>query len=410
MMLATVLVMGVLAGLAGCGGDARSVPVLGTLRAQYRFDRPPPDGLTALLDRPSESTVCVAEVIGHDDTVKILASGSRYGGAGPPSVLGPTDITLVDDAAKAEVRVLDADRDGDDEMLIRARALDLTGMWPAPGTGWRERVWIADDCSGSVRQIVDVALPLMQPVLATVESMWNVRGHGESLAIVVVTGVPGYFSYVVDEQLAARPEPCRDVSCLPIVEQGGNPIVGYEFSAWQGGDGTLAVVNVNVRETGHLEAEDYLERRDCARAASRYECEPAADWGLVTRALGRGFLADERAVSYLRATWFPETLQSWRSPSDSTANNFEAGGVVWATTEGESVWRLGAMTRDGLFLAEQDPAGARFTGRYEVEGWAPRQPGAWAEELYVNPEREHAFVMLTDLDVDHQLVVEIPQQ
>ena len=416
MRLAAAYVLAALAALAGCGcdSDARSVPVLGTLRAQYRLDRLPRDGLTALLERPAEGRVCVANWVGHSTIVKFFAIGELADAAaeGGPVTLEPVDVPLLSDAAYAELRVVDADGDGDDDLLIRAGALELVGLPPA-GTPWRERVWIASDCSGALRPIVDVSLPMRVPPVFVADAVFPIRAGASALAFVNVTLTPGLFSYVITRELAGRSEPCRELSCLPLLTAGGEQMLGFELTGWERQDGTLALGHVDVRVTGHLQSEWFLARRDCHPEGGVYECGAASDWGLVVKALGHGTLSDEHGEAYLRVsvpdTSVPARVQSWSSPSQSRTHDFYAGMLGWATFQPDGSWRFGSATKD-LIVAEQDASGVRVIGRYAVEGWPLPKEGAWPTVLPTNPARAHTLVLLTDTALDHHDIVELPRE
>lgn len=411
------LLPAILVSMLGCQDGPQPVPRLGTLQSRYRVGEFPQGGLRALLERPSEGEVCFVESDGvHASNVRIAATGplidAASRGAEPPALRG-TDRLLSANANYAELRVLNADADLDDELLVRARLPEAEGL-PPPGTPWRERLWMADDCSGAIRAIVDVLFPMEVPPVFAAETVAPVRAGGDALAIVSVTLIPDPFSYVVTRELAARAEPCRERSCLPVLTENGEPIVGFEFAAWAREDGTVALTHIGVRVTGHLQSEWYVARRDCRRASvgGDFECSPAVEVGLVTKAIGVSALADERAEGYLRVTrgdveYAQGAVESWTSPTTHySAGLEEALEVGWAASTTDGSWTFGAAASHSLVVVEQGSRGTHVVGTYDVEGWE----GGWRSVLATNPERPQTLVMVSADGVDHHDIVELPRR
>jgi len=326
----------------------------------------------------------------------MVAVGSRA--VSEPVSLDATNVVLVPDGPLAELRVVDVDGDGDDEVLVRPRA--LTGDMPPPrGTSWRETVWVSD-CSGVARLVVDVATSMTVPS-ALIDSVHPVGGGGSALAIVTVMTAPGPFAYVVTRDLASRVTPCTELSCLPRLMDGDSTINAAQPAAWASQDGGLALLHVAAHVTGHLEAEWYAARRDCEALGGGYSCSEASDWGPLTKALATGFLAPS-GDAFLRLSspdleYENGAAESWSTPSDHVARalpgRFQPG---WARFE-EGRWRFGGMVLGGQWdhtpvVMEQTASATRVVSTSTIPGWSTERTGV----IESNRAPDRALIVATD--------------
>lgn len=354
----------------------------------------------AFLERPSEGRACLiaSEGVPFLDAapVRMVAVGARA--VSEPVSLEATDVVLVPDAPLAELRVVDVDGDGDDEVLVRPRV--LTGdMLPPRGTRWRETVWVSD-CSGVARLVVDVSTPMTVPS-AVIDSVHPVGGGGSALAIVTVMIAPNPFAYVVTRDLAARVTPCTDLSCLPPLLDGDSTINAAQPAAWERPDGTLALVHMAAHLSGHLQSEWYASRRDCEALEGGYSCSDASDWGPLTKALATGFLAPS-GDAFLRLSrpdleYEDGAAESWSTPSDHVARALPGRFLPgWARFE-QGRWRFGGVVLGGEWdhkpvVMEQAAGATRVVSTSRIPGWSAERTGV----VESNRARDRSLIVATD--------------
>lgn len=389
---------------ACCGaGDGPGSPPEVPLSVLYTV--PYPGGQTALLERPSEGRACLVASEGAPrevSPVRLVASGPASSGGDVR--LESTDATVVPDAPLAELRVVDVDGDGNDEVLIRPRGL-RGELLPPPGTPWRETLWVSD-CSGVAQLVVDVSMPMTVPSLL-VDSLHPISGGGSAIAIVTAMIGPSPFSYVVTRQLASLESPCTDMSCLPLLRETGSTISAPQPATWAVSEDELSIVHFDVHLVGHLESEWYAARRDCQATEGGYSCSEPTDWGPLTKALAIGFL-DPGGDAYLRLSrpdleFETGAAESWSTPADRVAralpgSRFEP---AWARFA-EPAWRFGGVltTLDGSIVhrkpvvMEQSARETRVVSVGTIPGWSDERTGV----LESNRARNRALILAVDGD------------
>jgi hypothetical protein len=416
--------VGLLGAAGACDGEhARELSVVAELRPLYRLQDVEAADRLALLERPSEGAVYVVAGPDRVGSVRVIAKGELARADGPID-LEPASEVLVDEVSFPELLVVDADGDGDDDVLVRAgpdgeEQAARAGYDPA--AEWRERVWLATDLRGPARLVVDTRFDGQLVGLLGERFFWPVGGQGDSMAISWVltlgarVGSLGETAYVLSrEMLHEGIPPCGDLDCLPKLHAGDRSVVGPGLAARTEDTGELALSYWASRSTAHLVFEHYMARTICRVEARDAPCSPVEDWGELADRLGAGAFPPDASVPYVHvAPYLATAINNARVDARLPSGVVVHGTIDVALTSARVApgaagsWEVTGEYPGGLAAVEVGEDGARLLGRYAFEGW-PGDP--WVRPLEIHASRERGLFYLFDGLPPHErvAVVEAP--
>jgi hypothetical protein len=408
--------------LAACSEErSDELPVLAELRPLYRMFDVQAAYPIALLERPSEGTVYV--VAGPDRSVgpvRVIAKGELARPDGPVD-LEPADAVLVDEVSFPELLVVDADGDGDDDVLVRAgpegeEEAERAGY--DPGTEWRERVWLATDLRVPARPVVDVMLEGHSTRLLGMRHFWPVAGQGDTLAVgsMDISGERSrLIGYLLTREMLREDNPaCRELDCLPKLHAGDHSVIGPGLAARAEDTGELTLSYEGVRATGHLMTERYMARTICRVEARDAPCSPVEDWGDLPDLLGAGAFPSDASVPCVHVTpYLDTTIDNARVDARLPSGVVLHDTIDVALTSARvgagaaSSWKITGVYPRGLATVELREDGARLLGRYAFEEW---DGDPWVHPLEIRASRERGLFYLFDGLPPHDrvAVVEAP--